>query len=268
MREALLGVAVGKKGIGKTYITLEIIKSYVQGLKGIKPRRALLLDVNDEFTQIKAISLKDVQLFSMHPKIESRRIRPYNTDGSKMSLTQIAETLKFVLDKYKSGLLLIEDVNRYISDNMPSDVIGALCTNRHSDTDIILHYQSIGRISPKVWQNLNYVRYHKNTDSVERHKKKFEDKYEVFRIIEIMVNKQYISGNNRFFVTYDADTEKIRGAYTKQMFSDAVDEYIALSYNQKVKPLLNMIVGGVKIHTPESATNEIKKELTNQYHAG
>ena len=29
MREALLGVAVGKKGIGKTYTTLQIISQYI-----------------------------------------------------------------------------------------------------------------------------------------------------------------------------------------------------------------------------------------------
>jgi hypothetical protein len=30
MREALLGVAVGKKGIGKTYTTLALINSYIK----------------------------------------------------------------------------------------------------------------------------------------------------------------------------------------------------------------------------------------------
>ena len=265
MREALLGVAVGKKGIGKTFTTLQLIKSYVKGSASVKPRRALLLDVNDEFEDVKAISIKDVPLFSMHPKIEARRIRPYNPDGSKMSLNEVADSLNTVLKTYKGGLLLIEDINRYTSDNMPNDVVGALCTNRHSSTDIIMHYQSIGRISTKVWQNLNYVRYHRNTDSVERHKKKFEDKYEAFKIIEIMVNKQFLSGNTRFYVTFDADEEKIKGAYSKKMFSEAVDEYIALNYNKKVKPLLNMRVGGKVKHTIESATIHVKNELTQQY---
>ena len=49
MREALLGVAVGKKGIGKTYTTLSVINQYIKGGLNIKPRRALILDVNDEF---------------------------------------------------------------------------------------------------------------------------------------------------------------------------------------------------------------------------
>ena len=62
MREPKLGVAVGKKGVGKTYTTDKVIQSYVQGnpSKGVKPRRALILDVNDEFEHIKALRVKDV----------------------------------------------------------------------------------------------------------------------------------------------------------------------------------------------------------------
>jgi len=93
MREALLGVAVGKKGIGKTYTTLQIINQYIKGGLNIKPRRALILDVNDEFESVRAIRLDDVKLFSYHPKIECRRIRPYNEDGSKMTLNEVADAL-------------------------------------------------------------------------------------------------------------------------------------------------------------------------------
>ena len=116
MREALLGVAVGKKGIGKTFTTLQIIDIYVKGSSNIAPRRALILDVNDEFENIKAIKLSDVSIFSMHPKIEARRIRPFNSNGSKMTLDEIAMTLLEILETFRGGLLLIEDVNRYISD--------------------------------------------------------------------------------------------------------------------------------------------------------
>ena len=55
MREALLGVAVGKKGIGKTYTTLQIIGQYIKGGLNVKPRRALIIDVNDEFENIRVV---------------------------------------------------------------------------------------------------------------------------------------------------------------------------------------------------------------------
>ena len=122
-REALLGVAVGKKGIGKTYTTLQIIGQYIKGGLNIKPRRALIIDVNDEFETIKAISPNDVKLFTHHPTIECRRIRPYNEDGSKMTLNDVADCLWQVLQDYRGGLLLIEDINKYVGDYLPNDLV-------------------------------------------------------------------------------------------------------------------------------------------------
>jgi len=266
MREALLGVAVGKKGIGKTYTTMHIINQYIKGSLSVKPRRALILDVNDEFSSVRAISLKDVQLFTYHPKIEVRRIRPYNEDGSKMTLNEISDTLWEILRHYKGGLLLVEDINKYVGDYLPNDLVGALCTNRHSSLDIILHYQSIGRIVPKVWANINWLRFHKSTDSVDRHKKKFEDKWEALKIAEILVNKQYFNGNKRFYLTYDADHEKILGNYSSTMIDEAVDEYIALHHTKLIKPLMNKVSAqGKKKHTRASATKEVKSMLYKMY---
>jgi|TARA_R110000751_G_scaffold94864_1_gene185242 hypothetical protein len=266
MREALLGVAVGKKGVGKSYTTLQLISQYIKGGVDIKPRRVLIIDVNDEYSNVKAIRVKDVNLFSHHPKIEARRIRPYNEDGSKMTLNDIAESCFDILQSYKGGLLLIEDINRYIGDYLPNDLVGALCTNRHNDLDIICHFQSIGRVGTKIWQNINWLRFHKNTDGVDRHKKKFEDKYEAFKIMEILVNKQYFAGNKYIHLTYDCDTEKIKGNYSKNMIDEAIDEYIAENYSKKVKPLLNQINNqGKKKYTPQTATAEVKSLIIKMY---
>jgi hypothetical protein len=49
MREPKLGVAVGRKGVGKTYTTNQMIAGYVMGSATAKGRKALILDVNDEF---------------------------------------------------------------------------------------------------------------------------------------------------------------------------------------------------------------------------
>ena len=234
-----LGVAVGKKGIGKTYQTTEMMKQYVRGGNGIKPRRVLILDVNDEFEEFKAMSVKDVEIFSVHPRIEIRRIRPFKDDGTRMTLRDIADTLYTILDKYRGGMLLIEDINKYISDHLPNDLVGAICTNRHTNTDIIMHFQSIGRITSKIWQNLNWLRFHKNSDSVERHKNKFPDKIDLFSIVESMVNKRYYDGDTRFFLYIDVDEEKIHGAYDEELFNYAVDEYCSMNHRQVVKPYIN-----------------------------
>ena len=234
-----LGVAVGKKGIGKTYQTTQMMKDYVRGGNGIKPRRVLILDVNDEFEEFRAMRVKDIELFSIHPKIEIRRIRPFKDDGTRMTLRDIADTLYIILEKYRGGLLLIEDINKYISDHLPNDLVGAICTNRHTNTDIIMHFQSIGRITSKIWQNLNWIRFHKNSDSVERHKNKFPDKIDLFAIVESMVNKRYYDGDTRFYLYVDVDEEKIYGNYDEELFNHAVDEYCSMNHRQVVKPYIN-----------------------------
>ena len=60
MREPKLGAVVGKKGVGKSYTTLKLMGNHVKGSPNAKPRRVLILDVNDEYENIKAISITDV----------------------------------------------------------------------------------------------------------------------------------------------------------------------------------------------------------------
>lgn len=268
-REPKLGVAVGRKGVGKTYQTNIMIQQYVTGnpATGVEPRRALILDVNDEFEDIKALRVSDVRRFSAHPTIEARRIRPYNDNGIRMTLREVQTVLFKILNEYRGGLLLIEDINRYVSDSLPNDLIGAICTNRHTDTDIIMHFQSIGRISPKIWQNINWLRFHKNTDSVDRHKNKFEDKYEYLKIAEILVEQKYLAGDKRFFVYVDIDDEKLVGNITTESVHKAVDEYIERYYKQIITPLVNQenLSGEGKKFTPQSAVAHVKQRIFSNH---
>ena len=258
-REPKLLVAVGRKGVGKSAATKKMMQDYAY----VNPkRRVLIIDVNDEYYDIKAIRIQDVAIFSVHPTIEIRRIRPFLDDGKKMTLDDIASTLFIVLETYRNGLLLVEDINKYISDTMPNDLVGAICTNRHIGVDIIMHYQSIGRITSKVWQNLNIIRMHKITDSVKRHKHKYEDKYEYLSIAELIINKQYENGNKYFFLYVDIDDEKVYGAFTTAQYEEAVNSFIQINYSQIISPMLNARnEQGKKIHTPQTAIQEYRKKL-------
>lgn len=265
-REPKLLVAIGKKGVGKSYTTEKMIQSYVKGnpAKGVPARRVLILDVNDEYVNYKAIRIQDITLFSVHPMIEARRIRPFTDDGKKMTLDDIAQTLFVILETFRNGLLLIEDVNKYISDTMPNDLVGAICTNRHIGVDIILHYQSIGRITSKVWQNVNLIRLHKFTDTVKKHKHKFEDKFEYLSIAEAMINHKYEQGEKHFFLYADIDNDKIYGSFTNEDMETAVNIFLQQNYNNLMNPLLNARDDmGKKIHTPQTAIAEMKKRLMN-----
>jgi hypothetical protein len=263
-REPKLLVAIGRKGSGKSYTTRKMIDQYVLGnpARGVPGRRALILDVNDEYYDIKALRIQDITLFSVHPMVEIRRIRPFLDDGRKMTLDDVAQTLFIILETYRNGLLLIEDVNKYISDTMPNDLVGAICTNRHIGVDIILHYQSIGRITSKVWQNVNILRMHKFTDTVKKHKHKFEDKYEYLSIAEAMINLRYDAGDKRFFCYADIDEEKVYGEFTTDDFELAVNQFINYNYDSLISPLLKVRdESGNKTYVPATAMAEVKKRL-------
>ena len=269
MREPKLGMAVGRKGIGKTYQTKILIESYVYGnpAKGVEPRKVLILDVNDEFTDYKAISMKDLVKFSVMPRAEIRRVRPFNEEtGVRLTLKEIADCLWDILHYFRGGLLLIEDINKYIGDHLPTDIVGAICSNRHTDLDIIMHFQSIGRITTKVWQNANWLRFHKNSDSIERHRNKFPDKYEMFSIAENIVNTQYFNDNKYYYLYVDLDDEKIQGKMTEAIINNGIDNYLSKNFNQVVKPEINKknLSDGTKIDRNE-AIERVRSRIKQQY---
>lgn len=245
-REALLGVAIGRKGVGKTYATLELIQEYLKGnpATGAKPRKVLILDTNNEFSNIpvdvnpkfphiKAIRLEDIRKFTFHPTIEARRVSVLKEGGGKMTLNELAEALEYILLNYQNGLLLIEDINKFVSDSMPSDLIGAIITQRHMSVDIITHFQTVGRIAhPKIWGNLNWLRFHKCEDTVNRHRTKFAGDTVHLELLEKMVDLEYAKGNTRFHAYLNKDTGKIVGSFTLKQFQDAIVAY--LQENEKI----------------------------------
>ncbi len=246
MREPLLTIAIGRKGVGKTEETKKLLNECLLGnaYTGAKPQKGLIVDANDEFSHIKAIDLKDVGRFSVHPKIEIRRIRIWKNDNGttrKMSLDEIADTLSVVLENYYGGTLLVEDPTKYISDSIPSDIIGHLCTQRHQSVDLILHFQTWGKIChPKIFGNLNFLRVHKCEDTVERHEAKFGGDSTHFKLAETLVNKRYYSGDRYFHCYVDKDRGKVRGDFSKEDFKMAIDSYLGEHYNI-VKKELNRI---------------------------
>lgn len=266
-REPKLGAVVGRKGVGKTFTTNKMMQDYVFGnpSNGIPGRKVLVLDVNDEYTTIRPISPKHIKLFSTQRVIEARRIRPFKENGQNMTLNDYANTLYNALEDFRGGLLLVEDINRYVSDNLPNDVVGAICTNRHKDVDIILHFQSIGRLTPKIWQNINWLRFHKNTDVVSRHKHKFEDKFDLLSITEEIVNQKFKSGDTRYYCFVDIDDLKIRGNITKQQRQEAIKSFIFKNYNLLVGPLLSKNSPYEQKFTKETALKYVMEDLESEY---
>lgn len=240
LREPLLGCAIGKKGIGKTFTTLQTIYRYVQGTPTVPGRKFLIFDVNDEFSEFKSISVKDVPRYASQRTPEIRRVRIWKENGKgKMTLDEMADALYYILDNYRGGGMLIEDISKYTGDSYSRDIIGAICTQRHMDCDIIMHFQTVGKIAhPKIWGNLNYIRMHKCTDTVRRHETKFAGEVEHLKICESLVDKRYREGDIRFSCYLDLDRLKIRGQFTREQFQEAILEYINDDYDRILRPML------------------------------
>jgi malate dehydrogenase (oxaloacetate-decarboxylating)(NADP+) len=223
-REAQLGIAIGMKGVGKSYSTLGMMQPILRGNTriGAKPRKVLILDVNNEFgdvqkdqnenfAHIRAIRLQDVGKWCHNGIIEARRVTILKEGGGQMTLKETADDLGVILENFKNGLLLIEDITKFLSDSLPSDLIGAICTQRHKSCDIILHFQSVGKMAhPKLWANCNWLRFHKTEDTVKKHENKFGTDVTHLYLAEKLVDIKYESGNKHFVAYVDKDMKKVK----------------------------------------------------------
>jgi len=290
-RESILIVAIGQKGVGKSYRSLRELILAVNGDKkrGIKPRKALIFDVTNEFQIAKPIALADVKRWADVGKIEMRRIqifkakkdtdlmwngkKVYNTANPKMTLNEMTNVLNYILDNYHDGILLVEDINKYISDSLPSDLIGAIVTQRHLGVDIILHFQVIEKYGhPKILGNTNVVRIHKYFGSVMRHESKFGERTIPLLICEEILNNRYKKSVTRaeksFYVYYDADNNKIMGKFSKEEFTNALERVLEKYYNKLVKPVINSVdlkTGEKKYKDRNDAIAKIINEYTENY---
>lgn len=291
-REAQLGIVSGKKGCGKTYETLRVqIKNTLTGSGGkTKPRKVLILDVNNEygdaqivhkrpdFPNIKALDIDHLFLWMKQPLIEARRIsvmKPASKGGGKMNQKELQHTLSQILDTFRNGLLIIEDLTNFVSDSLPGDLVGSIVTQRHVSVDVIIHFQSIGKAAhPKLWANANWFRMHVTSDTVAKNKNKLEgvDLTPLY-IAENMIKKKEVLGDKRMYVYYHLNTTaqlvgKITGAFSQQMFKEAYEKYLEDNIsvvNAEVKR--ENIYSGKRYHnTRVEAINYLIKEAFRKYY--
>lgn len=252
MREAKMLLVAGRKGVGKTYQTLEMISSYLKTTPRRKGRKVLIFDVNNEFGDVQKdhknkslpniglIKLGQVPAFAKINRPIAKRVSIFKKDGTRMSLSEMGKALGYILKHYRNGLLLIEDISKYITDSLPGDLIGSICTQRHVSADVVIHVQTVGKLfNPKLWGNCNEVRLHKADDTISRHKSKISGSIEHLLIMEKLIEMKYKNGNRRFFCYLNKDTGKIRGKFTKADFLKAIELYLSDNYNRILKPLLD-----------------------------
>lgn len=237
-RENRILASGGFKGGGKTYQTYKIIQSYVMPTDGSVSRKVLIFDTNMEYTNgsvktsgfsfpIKTIKLEDLATFNKHPRVECCRILPINKDGTLMSIPQKKETAWGIIQSFRGGLLVLDDINSYVLNVTHEDeFVGAIMNNAHRNADIILNFQSVNMINPVLIRNMNVVRLHMQSDQPQQGK--FQEKWELYIIAWLLVQHEFNKGGlgEKFCVHVDNLRFKIIGQFSKVDFVRACYKYL------------------------------------------
>lgn len=280
-REAKMILVAGRKGVGKTYQTLCHIASYLKSTPTKQGRKVLIFDVNNEFgniqqdhhntnfPQIGLIKLGQVPAFAKITRPFARRVSIFKDDGQRMTLNEMAAALGYILEHYRNGMLLIEDISKYITDSLPGDLIGSICTQRHVSVDVVIHVQTVGKLfNPKLWGNCNEVRMHRSDDTVERHRSKVSGNIEHLLIMEKLIELKFKEGETRFCCFLDKDAGKIRGRFTRAEFMKAVELYLSSNYQRILRPLLdkrNVYTGERLYRNQKDAVQAYMSYLMKEY---
>ncbi len=271
-REPLLMCVTGKKGVGKTYQTLHLIADYVRDdlSVGQKGRKVLIFDTNGEYTDesikrcglnftIPKIALKDVAAYSRLNKIEVRRV-----NGATMDLNQKIEALSTIMDSFRGGLLVIEDINSYLlSVTHQSKILGIICTVRHRDLDVIAHFQSLKPLEPRMWQNTNVIRFHKQSDKLNdsAYKNKIAN-FELMAIAANIVDNKFKKGDQRFFLYVYLSDDYIQGNFSKKEFEEACRDYFLQNPSIIKQEVLKL---GLKKADNEKAIKSLTQDIYSYY---
>jgi hypothetical protein len=234
-REAGMMTCTGIQGVGKTYQNMHLIKDYVKDkfYNKVKGRKCLIMDTNGEYTgeqfakndienfDPKRIALKDVEAWSKTDIIECRRI-----DAKNVGISEKKKILEYLLKVYRNGMLVIEDINTYIlSITHMEEIVGGIVNLRHRAVDVLISYQSLRPVEPRIWQNSRWIRMHYQADNVNDIKGKVNNPT-MMKIAEIIVKTRYYAGDKRFFVYIHNFANKIEGKFTKKEFMDACRKYL------------------------------------------
>lgn len=234
-REAGMTVKTGIQGVGKTYDSMHLIKEYVKDkfYNKVKGRKCLIFDTNGEYTKEqfarndienfdpKRIALKHVAEWSRTDISECRRI-----DAKNVGIKEKKEILEYLLKNVKNSLLVVEDINTYIlSVTHMEEVVGGLVNLRHRAVDVLISYQSLRAVEPRMWQNARWIKMFYQADSVLDIKGKVNN-VSLMRISQLIVNNRYLGGDKRFYVLIHNFANKIEGRFTKVEFKEACVQYL------------------------------------------
>jgi hypothetical protein len=268
-RAAGMMVTTGVQGVGKTYQNMYIIKSYVADkfFNKVRGRKCLIMDTNGEYTKDqfsrndiedfnpKMIALRDIPEWSLSNMVECRRI-----DAKNLSIPEKKKVLEYIIRYYKNGLLVVEDINTYILNvTHMEEIVGGLVNLRHRGVDMLISYQSLRAVEPRMYSNSRWMRLHYQQDNVNDIKGKIAN-LALYKIAEILVKTRYFNGDKRFFVYIHCFDNKIEGKFTKKEFLDASEKYININ-KREMKEYVEM-----NDCTKAEAMQYLQKQFYDQFY--
>jgi hypothetical protein len=238
-RECGMMATCAIQGGGKTYQNMHIIAKYIKDKMDIKVkgRKSLIFDSNGEYTTeefakngipnftAKRIALKDVAAWCRDPKyIECRRI-----DAKSLGIAEKKAALEYILGNVRNCQLVLEDINTYITkiSNM-EECIGKIVSLRHIGVDVLISFQSVRAMEPRIWQNSRWIRLHFISDDISEAKNKVTN-FELFKIAQIMINRRFDQGDKRFFVYITGFGRGIEGDFKLPEWEDACNKYLLIN---------------------------------------
>lgn len=163
---------IGLTGVGKTHKNIEAAKLYVKTIPGVKNgRKVLILNFQNEdgYRQFKTIppTAEAIKKFVAQKTVEIRQITPIDNDGTSMGSKRKVEVMKLVLQFFRNGLVIFDDIDGYAAFGTSSDkdLIGNLMGLRHRGCHTIFAHQAWRKIGVTESENVRFVRLHKGLDS-------------------------------------------------------------------------------------------------------
>lgn len=216
LREPTLEVAIGFRGVGKTYTLNEIAEDYIKKLR----RPVLVFDVNNEYGSSNLPGYKPIDFDILEPNeyIRSEQIRnikapgkyrilPFKKNRQPMSARELLLTGQTILAYYRNGMMVLEDINKYTASNFKQEFIGTFIGLRHLGVDLVVHFQSLHAIPPKVWDNMEYLRWHKCSEKIVKYKRHISN-FELFSIAECVVDTNY-QRDQHYYLWLNTMNEKL-----------------------------------------------------------
>jgi hypothetical protein len=232
----MLMLVCGETGVGKTFRNRLEIENYLKDVPAEKRkgRKVLIFDVNDD--DYEGYVTVDPEHIHQLKSIAARRIRPLTKYGHIMSLEEKRDMVERMVKQFTEGLLVLEDLDKYMTGAKGQTIVGLLTTNRHHGLDIMISHQSIAKITTTEFQNCTWLRLHKQVDDITRYKNRIPN-YFLVRIASLIVEEQYLIGNRRYLVYINMRQLKLRGC-TVKAYIRACKKYLDTEENAMVKRML------------------------------